>query len=191
MLYPTRAIRYFDWSVNDFQNELLHFEASFHALNLDLDRFMDGPGKMTLAYLYRETAGPLAQVTAQNDKERERTHAALQGAQGVLNKGGDNTSNYLRLSALTRLALEKTRNTQVKSLEASTSGLRNVLVAIQSDSRDWLTMQDYLTLNLAGSPGAFTKAYRDQNPEAVAKQFDVRPIFRNPWVDDHVQGDGP
>lgn len=190
MLYPTRAILYFDWSVNDFQNELLHFEAAFHALNLDLDRFMDGPGKRTLAYLYRETAGPLAQVTAQNDKERERTHAALQGAQGVLNKGSDNTSNYLRLSALTRLALEKTRNTQVKSLEASTSGLRNVLVAIQSDSRDWLTMQDYLTLNLAGSPGAFTKAYRDQNPEAVAKQFDVHPIFRNPWVDDHA-GDGP
>ena len=158
-----------------------------HALSLDLDRFMDGPGKSTLAYIYRETTGSMAQVTAQNDRDRERTHAALQSAQGALTRSDDNTSNYLRLSALTRLALQKTRNTQIKSLEASTSGLRNVLLAVQSDSRDWLTMQDYLTLNLAGSPGAFLKAYRDENPDAVAQQFDVNPIFRNPWVDDHVE----
>jgi hypothetical protein len=87
--------------------------------------------------------------------------------------------------------LQKTRNTEVKSLEASTSGLRNVLLAIQSDSRDWLTMQDYMTHNLAGSPGAFMKAYRDEEPEAIARQFDVHPVFRNPWVDDHAEGKAP
>lgn len=191
-LFPTRAIRYFDWSTQDLQNELVHFESSLHALNLDLDRFMDGPGKRTLAYMYRETAGSMAQVTAQNDRDRETTHGALRGAQAALGRGGDNTSNYLRLSALTRLALQKTRNTEVKSLEASTSGLRNVLIAIQSDSRDWLTMQDYVTHNLAGSPGAFLKAYQDKDPDAITKQFDVHPIFRNNWVDDKVEsGGGP
>ena len=189
-VFPTRAMRYFDWSVQDLKNELVHFEAALHALSLDLDRFMDGSGKRTLAYMYRETAGSLAQVTAKNDRDRERTHAALKSAQGVLARSDDNTSNYLRLSALTRLALQKTRNTQIKSLEASTSGLRNVLLAVQSDSRDWLTMQDYVTLNLAGSPGAFLKAYHDENPDAVARQFDVNPILRNTWVDDHA-GDEP
>jgi hypothetical protein len=187
-IYPTRAIRYFDWSSQDLKNELVHFEASLHALNLDLDRFMDGPGKRTLAYMYRETGGSWAQVTVGNDRERERTHGALKQAQAALGRGGDNTSNYLRLSSLTRLALQKTRNTEVKSLEASTSGLRNVLIAVQSDSRDWLTMQDYLGQNLAGSPGAFLKAYRDNDPDAVARQFDVHPVFRNPWVDAHVEG---
>jgi hypothetical protein len=190
-VFPTRAIRYFDWAAQDLKNELIHFEASLHALNLDLDRFMDGPGKRTLAYLYRETAGPWAQVTAGNDRDRERTHSALKGAQAALGRGGDNTSNYLRLSSLTRLALQKTRNTEIKSLEASTSGLRNVLVAIQSDSRDWLTMQDYMNHNLAGSPGAFLNAYRNDDPEAVARQFDVHPLFRNPWVDDHAGDSGP
>jgi hypothetical protein len=190
-IYPTRAIRYFDWSAQDLKNELVHFEASLHALNLDLDRFMDGPGKRILAYMYRETAGSWAQVTVGNDQERERTHGALQQAQGALSRGGDNTSNYLRLSSLTRLALQKTRNTEVKSLEASTSGLRNVLIAVQSDSRDWLTMQDYLGQNLAGSPGAFLKAYHDNDPEAVARQFDVHPVFRNPWVDDHAAVNPP
>lgn len=184
-VFPTRAIRYFDWAAQDLKNELIHFEASLHALNLDLDRFMEGPGKRTLAYLYRETSGQWAVVTVENDRERERTHGALRGAQAALGRGGDNTSNYLRLSSLTRLALQKTRNTEVKSLEASTSGLRNVLVAIQSDSRDWLTMQDYMSHNLAGSPGAFLKAYRNDDPEAVARQFDVHPVFRNPWVDEH------
>jgi hypothetical protein len=74
----------------------------------------------------------------------------------------------------------------VKSLEASTSGLRNVLLAIQSDSRDWLTMQDYLTHNLAGSPAAFLDAYRERDPKAVARRFDVHPVFRNTWVDDQL-----
>jgi hypothetical protein len=143
-----------------------------------------------LAYLYRETAGPWAQVTAENDRDREKTHDALKGAQAALSKDGDNTSNYIRLSSLTRLAIQKTRNTEVKSLEASTSGLRNVLMAIQSDSRDWLTMQDYVTLNLAGSPGAFRQSYRNRDPEAVARQFDVHPIFRNTWVDDKLEGEG-
>lgn len=189
-LYPTRAMRYFDWSAQELRNELLHFEASLHALNLDLDRFMDGPGKRTLAYLYRETAGPWAQVTAENDRDRERTHGALKGAQAALSRDGDNTSNYIRLSALTRLAIQKTRNTEVKSLEASTSGLRNVLMAIQSDSRDWLTMQDYVTHNLAGSPAVFLRSTRDRDPEAVARQFDVHPVFRNTWVEDHLEGEG-
>jgi hypothetical protein len=186
-VYPTRAMRYFDWSAQELRNELLHFEASLHALNLDLDRFMDGPGKRTLAYLYRETAGPWAQVTAENDRDRDKTHGALKGAQAALSKDGDNTSNYIRLSSLTRLAIQKTKNTEVKSLEASTSGLRNVLMAIQSDSRDWLTMQDYVTLNLAGSPGAFRQSYRNRDPAAVARQFDVHPIFRNTWVDDKLE----
>jgi hypothetical protein len=190
-IYPTRAIRYFDWSAQDLKNELVHYEASMHALGLDLDRFLDGPGKRTLAYLYRETAGGWAQVTVRNDRERERTHGALKDAQAALTRGGDNTSNYLRLSSLTRLALAKTRNTEVKALEASTGGLRNVLIAIQSDSRDWLTMQDYVSDNLAGSPGTFLKAYRNEDPEAVARQFDVHPLFRNPWVDGQMEGGGP
>ncbi len=187
MVYPTRAMRYFDWSVDEFRNELLHFETSLHALNLDLDRFVDGPGKRTLAYIYRETAGSLAQVETENDRDREGTHQALKDAQAALGRGGDNTSNYIRLSALTRLAIQKTRNTQVKSLEASTSGLRDVLMAVQSDSRDWLTMQDYLTHNLAGSPEAFGQAYHDKSPEAISRQFDVQPIFRNTWVDDQLK----
>ncbi len=189
MVYPTRAMRYFDWSTNEFRNELLHFETSLHALNLDLDRFMDGPGKRTLAYLYRETAGSLAQVETENDRDRAGTHQALKDAQAALGRGGDNTSNYIRLSALTRLAIQKTRNTQVKSLEASTSGLRNVLMAVQSDSRDWLTMKDYVTHNLAGSPDAFSKAYQDRSPEAIGRQFDVQPIFRNTWVEDQLKGE--
>jgi hypothetical protein len=188
-LYPTRAMRYFDWSAQELRNELLHFEAALHAMNLDLDRFLDGPGKRTLAYLYRETGGSLAQVTAENDRERERTHGALKQAQAALGRGGDNTSNYIRLSAVTRLAIQKTKNTEVKSLEASTGGLRSVLLAIQSDSRDWLTMQDYVTHNLAGSPAAFMQSYRDRDPGAVARQFEVQPVFRNTWVDERLEGE--
>src|SRR5690606_40034025 len=74
----------------------------------------------TLFRSYRETVGPWAQVTAENDRDRERTHGALKGAQAALSRDGDNTSNYIRLSALTRLAIQKTKNTEVKSLEAST-----------------------------------------------------------------------
>ena len=63
-------------------------------------------------------------------------------------------------------------------------------MAIQSDSRDWLTMQDYATHNLAGSPAVFLRSTRDRDPEAVARQFDVHPVFRNTWVDDHLEGEG-
>lgn len=191
MIYPTRAMRYFDWSANEFRNELMHFETSLHALNLDLDRFMDGPGKRTLAYIYRETGSSLAQIETINDRDRENTHKALKDAQAALGRGGDNTSNYIRLSSLTRLAIQKTRNTQVKSLEASTSGLRSVLIAIQSDSRDWLTMQDYVTHNLAGSPQALGQAYQDRDPGAISKQFDVHPVFKNTWVEDQLKEGEP
>lgn len=187
MLYPTRAIRYFDWSVDGLKYETLHFELAFHALNLDLDRFQDGPGKQTLAYLYQEGTSWLAAVDGENEKQRQTTHDALQGAQASLKKSDDNTSNYIRLSSLTKLAIEKTRNTKVKSLEASTTGLRNVLMATQSDSRDWLTMQDYATHNLAGSPKAFARGFEDRSPNAIRDQFDVAPVFQNTWVDRKIE----
>jgi hypothetical protein len=186
MLYPTRAIRYFDWSVDGLKYETLHFELAFHALNLDLDRFINGPGKQTLAYLYQEGASWMAAVDGENEKQRQATHSALQGGQEALTKSDDNTSNYIRLSSLTKLAIEKTRNTKIKSLEASTTGLRNVLMATQSDSRDWLTMQDYVTHNLAGSPKAFTRGFEDRSPEAIREQFDVAPVFQNKWVDKKI-----
>ena len=73
------------------------------------------------------------------------------------------------------------------ALGASTTGLRNVLLAIQSDSRDWLTMQDYATHNLAGGPEAVTRAFEDRSPEAIRRQFSVAPVFRNTWVDEKME----
>ena len=81
MLYPTRAVRYFDWAVEDLKYDLLHFELALHALNMDLERFVDGPGKKTIAYLYRETGGYLGTVDGDNEKQRQATHTALLDAQ--------------------------------------------------------------------------------------------------------------
>jgi hypothetical protein len=44
-----------------------------------------------------------------------------------------------------------------------------------------------VTHNLAGSPDAFDRAYQDRSPDAIGKQFDVQPIFRNTWVEDELK----
>ena len=44
-VFPTRAMRYFDWSTQDLKNEVVHFEAALHALSLDLDDSWMGRGK--------------------------------------------------------------------------------------------------------------------------------------------------
>lgn len=191
MLYPTRAIRYFDFGVDNLAFDVRHFELAAHALALDIDRFLNGPGKATLAYMNGEFLANLSTVDGENEHQRQLNHGALQGALRTAQGSGENNSNYIRLSALTKLALQKTQNLQIKSLEASTSGLRNVLTAVQSDSRDWLTMGDYITENIAGTPDALLQSFEQRRPRPVAQQLKVGTLFSNSWVDQEVQGLAP
>jgi hypothetical protein len=187
VLYPTRAIRYFDFAANNLAYDVNHFEFAAHAMALDLDRFLNGPGLATVAYMQREFLSSLSTVDGENEHQREMNHQALQGAMQTVGKSDQNNSNYIRLSAITRLAIQRTQNLQVKSLEASTTGLRNVLTGIQSDSRDWLTMGDYVTENLAGTPSALMQSFEKRKPTPVANQMKVGTIFNNKWVDEKLE----
>lgn len=187
MLYPGRAIRYFDYSVNSLSYDVRHFEYSAHALAIDMDRFLNGPGKSTVAYMTNEFASFLGSVAGGNDHEREVSHSALQGAMKSIPPDADNTSNYIRLSAITGLAIQKTKQLEIKSLAASTSGLRNVLTAIQSDSRDWITMGDYVTQNIAGTPSAVMQSFRQRTPRPINQTLRVNSIFNNKWVDGQLE----
>jgi hypothetical protein len=187
MLYPGRAIRYFDYSVNSLSYDIRHFEYSAHALAIDMDRFLNGPGKSTVAYMTNEFASFLGSVAGGNDHEREVSHSALQGAMKSIPPDADNTSNYIRLSAITGLAIQKTKQLEIKSLAASTSGLRNVLTAIQSDSRDWITMGDYVTQNIAGTPSAVMQSFNQRTPRPINQTLRVNSIFNNKWVDGQLE----
>ncbi len=187
ILYPTRAIRYFDFATDNLAFDVKHFEFAAHAMALDVDRFLNGPGKSTIAYLNREFLSNLSTIDGENENQRQQNHAAYQGSLKAAGASEDRNSNYIRLSAVTRLVIQKTQNLQLKSLQASTSGLRNVLIAGQSDSRDWLTMSDYVTQNIAGTPGALMQSFDHRTPHPIAEQLTVGSLFNNDWVDDQVK----
>ncbi len=186
-VYPRRAMVYFDYTVFELQGSLLDFEFAVHALAFDIARFPQGPGKEIINTVYNNIYSNLSSTRHESQALRAKNHSDIQST--MIQPRKDNPSELLRLSKYTKAIITKTENLETSSLHSSTKSLLDVLMLIQCESRDWVTMGDYTTSNLAGGPAAFLESARNRSPKAVADQFNVQPLFNNEYYEKLIECD--